>query len=136
MNRDKIIKVIKRDESYGIDEFYCTITDELDAFRTDIKYIDCNYKDIMRSYIMIPELICNKWLIPIRVPGATRGHIEVIDNNGYWEIVKVELYDSTAITGVSIIGCYSPEVLNILDHFKEIKIDFNEFNPNSNYWRK
>jgi hypothetical protein len=131
INENKIIEVSKRHESYGNDEFYCEITNKLDNFNKCIQDIDYEYRNIMRTYIMPPEDMCGKVMIPIRVPGATRGHIEVIADNKYWKVTEVKLYEDSAIIGISNIGCYEPEVLNILSEFNGMLINFHEYSPNN-----
>jgi len=114
------------------EEFHCSITDRLDEFRIDKIFEDSDFKDVMRTYMMIPEEHSGHWFIPIRVPGATRGHIEVTPSNGYWKVVEVKLYEETSIYPRSNIGCYKPEVKNILSEFIGINIDLKEYNPGDN----
>ena len=131
MNKNKIIKVISDSKiPYAFSNFYCKITERLNEFRICIDNIDPTYYEVMRTYLMIPEPMYDKWAIPITLPGATRGHIQVVPSNGYWKVIKVSLYNDSAIDGVSIIGCYKPEVLDILSEFKGTLIDFGKFNPN------
>lgn len=115
----------------GFPEYYCEITDKIDEYNAyfDMEK-DPEYRDMMRSYIMRPESESNNWHILIRSPGATRGCIRIVPYDGKWAVTKVELYPNTAITTTSKIGCYKPEVLDILDSFVGYLIDFDELNPN------
>lgn len=115
----------------GFPEYLCEITDELDKFNVYLdKENDPEYRELMRSYIMRPESESNIWHILIRNPGATRGCIYVVPYDGKWAVTKVELYPDTAINTTSKIGCYKPEVLDILESFVGYCIDFGELNPN------
>ena len=111
-------------------KFHCSITDILDTFQSEEVY--ANYQiinEMMKTYIIPPEKTGDKWYIPIRVPGATRGHIEVIPYKIYWKIVSLKIYDESAIIGKSKIGCYKPEVESIIDAFNGDFINFEGFNP-------
>lgn len=128
MDPKQIISVRSRD---GIlkNEYHCRITDMLDLYQDEfIHNGDPEIKAMMKTYMMTPEDHSGTWYIPIRVPGATRGHIEVKPNGSYWEVATIRLYETTAIIGKSNIGCYMPEVEKILNKFNGNLINFAEFN--------
>lgn len=124
MDFNEPIQVIERG-SILKNEYYCSITELLDMYQD----YDSELKSIMRTYMMTPEEHDGKYYIPIRVPGATRGHIEVKPNGDFWEVVTIRLYESSAIIGVSNIGCYKPDVEKVLDSFNGKHINFTGFKP-------
>lgn len=125
------IHIYNRGSLISTVEYYCDITDALDKYNEYIKGDDDGYRPFMRTYMMIPEYHEDNCYIPIRVPGATRGHIHVKPNieHGCWEVIEVVLYEDTAITGKSLVGCYAPDVMNILSNFIGTLIDFEQYNP-------
>lgn len=127
---DNVIHIEENCNPFMKGQFHCAITNHLDEYQGfDYDNDHLEFKNVMRTYMMTPDVYDNKTLIPLRVPGATRGHIEVIPHNGFWKVIEVELYDSSTIIGISNIGCYKPEVKSILDEFKGILIDFKQYNP-------
>lgn len=108
-------------------EYYCHITKIMDKYNyAYIQETDGEYKHCLRTYIMKPEKNGDRWYISIRVPGATRGHLEVVPliPSGRWSIAGVELYKSTAIIGRSDIGVYLPNIEDVIDTFIGNIIDF------------
>ena len=127
-----IIHVYNRGALISSSEYFCDITTALDKYNEYIHGAgDNEYRPFMRTYIMPPDQHGDDYYIPIRVPGATRGHIQVKPNteHGCWEVVEVMLYHDTAIVGKSLVGCYKPEITDILDSFIGTLIDFEQHNP-------
>ena len=143
MSESKTIPVELRFDGRTHREYYCDITKRLDEYLAyDIPDGSAiNYA--MRTYIMDPEPTTDgkcTYYIPIRVPGATRGHLHVVYCDKVYKVFEVELYDETAISGVSKVGCYKPEVNNILKEFIDMQIDYGKytsdhqhFNPHGNH---
>ncbi len=99
-------------------EYYNELTREMD------KHLEQVYKESLEHFGWDGTYICEKDVRPnfkndvyaIRYPGATRGHIEVDENNC---IVSILLYD-TAVGGC--VGCYENSVNDIFDKYIGAKI--------------
>ncbi len=95
------------------------ITSEIswDGYRNEITYYLDKYLigvfDDFDNYIY-PTEIDNKWLI--RVPGATRGHIQVVQG----KIADITLYRDSF--------CYKEEVLDNINQFIGKEIDLGKDN--------
>lgn len=127
MDPDAIIDVRLRPDHDN--EYQCSITDMFDLYQSYSSELGYHYDQWMKTYMMPPEDHFDKWYIPFRVPGATRGHIEVKPNENLWEIVDIEFYRTTAIEGETSIGCYKPEVKDLIPSFISKKINFTNHNP-------
>jgi len=127
MDPDAIIDV--RIRPNHDDEYQCSITDMFDLYQIYQSELGPPYDQWMKTYMMPPEDHSGKWYIPFRVPGATRGCIEVIPNGNLWEIIHIEFYKSTAIVDECAIGCYKADVKDLIPSFIGNKINFIGHNP-------
>ena len=88
------------------------------------KHLKPNWKEMTRegytsTYVMEKETFNGANVIPIRYPGATRGHIELDSND---VITRIVLYD----TCYNIIGCYESTLKEVTSQFVGFKAVFEE----------
>lgn len=93
-------------------EYRNNFTKFLDNYRTEeIMKLEEPYKSMMTTYLCLDDiknLDENHRNVAFRVPGATRGHIELNDNN---EIDNIVFYDDTCFDAKHKgIRCYVKEV--------------------------
>lgn len=85
---NKKVLTAKRLPGVFPDDFTCELTQEMD------KHLKDGLNDIRLgwcTYLYQVDLLDNQGFIAIRFPGATRGHIEVDDNN---KVIDVQIYDT------------------------------------------
>lgn len=128
----KVMKIIINPKMYGSDEGYCELTQIMD------KYIIHSFGDF-KTYLYDPEYYLQKNAngkyvkrflddetevdsisVPIRYPGATRGHIKV-DLDGIIE--DIQLYDDTCFGAGRLEPLYKRAVLEELKKYIGYKVE-------------
>lgn len=113
----KEIKLDFRKHEY--DEFQCEITDFCEDYLVFERKHDA--RSFMATYLCAKERFAGRWLFSIRRPGATRGHIEVDDND---VIVDIVIYDDSGIAHdkPNNVGCYREELKEAIKKYIGCKI--------------
>lgn len=102
--------ILRKKEGSLTEEFVGEITEDMDKFllfeNEEHKEI---LKDIYRTYIVIHSNDDkDKTILCFRVPGATRGYIELDSNN---KIREIEFYENQCF---SKLKCYKREVVDYI----------------------
>lgn len=103
---------LKKEKINSMTEFIGDITEFID------EYLEDSMKEYswLKTYILQPETYgSDKLLCAIRLPGATRGHIEVDKNNIIKEIKFYE--DSCFGEGKNSLSCYKKEVIKAVEKY-------------------
>lgn len=112
----EVLRMIPIDNKYIEDHYLCELTEFLD---------DHMIGDMHRSFLRFGNYCmkdCNDGIIPIRYPGATRGHIRVDENN---IVIEIKLYNMTG--GVAYGGkIYKDGTDEKIQKFLGCKIEWNE----------
>lgn len=110
-----------------MNNYYNNFTKELDKYNIIFnKYKDCEYNSCWRTYLWDADVERavqgKKTLIAFRVPGATRGHIEVDDNLIIKDIV---FYEDVCFS--NNLGCYVKNAKEIIPKFLGTKLEVEQY---------
>lgn len=112
--------ILRRKKNSLLEEFVGEITYEMDKFLLfENEEQREQIKDIYSTYIVVHSEENNKTTLCFRVPGSTRGYIELDSDN---RIKKIEFYEDQCF---GRLKCYKREIVDyITNRYMGYKISF------------